>query len=39
MIMILNNNQELSLKERFLHLNFIYILTIIILAFIGCATL
>ena len=39
MIMILNKNQELSLKERFLHLNFIYILTIIILAFIGCATL
>lgn len=39
MAIILNQNQELSLKERFFHLNFVYIAIIITLAFIGCATL
>ena len=35
----LNQNQELSLKERFLNLNFLFIAIIIILAYIGCLTL
>lgn len=39
MAIILNQNQELSLKERFFHLNFFYIAIIILLAAIGCATL
>lgn len=39
MVMLLNKNQELSLKERFLHLNFVFIGIIVVLAFIGCATL
>jgi len=37
--MLLNQNQELTLKERFLNLNFTFIAIIIILAFIGCLTL
>jgi len=37
--MLLNQNQELTLKERFLNLNFTFIAIIIILAFIGCITL
>lgn len=39
MNMILEKNHELSLKERFLNLNFIFITVIISLAFIGCITL
>lgn len=39
MTMLLNPNQELTLKERFLHLNFIFIAIIITLACIGCLTL
>ena len=39
MIMLLRKNQELSLKERFLNLNFIFIGIIILLASIGCITL
>lgn len=39
MSIVLNTNQELSLKERFFHLNFVYIAIITTLAFIGCATL
>ena len=35
----LNQNQELSLKERFLNLNFVFIGTILLLAIIGCITL
>jgi rod shape determining protein RodA len=39
MSIILNQNQELSLKERFLNLNFFYIAIIVFIAFIGCSTL
>lgn len=39
MIMLLNQNQELTVKERFLHLNFVFIAIIITLALIGCVTL
>lgn len=39
MAIILNRNHKLSLKERFFNLNFIFILIIIALAAIGCATL
>jgi len=39
MAIILTQNQDLSLKERFLHLNFIFIAVIILLAAIGCLTL
>jgi len=37
--MLLNQNHELNLKERFLHLNFIFIAIICLLALIGCMTL
>ena len=39
MAIALNQNQELSLKERFFNLNFIFIFILIILAAIGCMTL
>ena len=39
MSIILNQNQNLSLKERFLNLNFVFIGIIIVLAAIGCLTL
>ena len=39
MNIILNQNQELNLKERFLNLSFVFIAVIIILALIGCLTL
>ena len=39
MAIILNQNQELTLKERFFNLNFIFILIIALLAAIGCITL
>ncbi len=39
MTLLLNRNQELSLKERFLNLNFVFIGIIILLASIGCITL
>lgn len=39
MTLLLHKNQELSLKERFLNLNFIFISIIVLLAFIGCVTL
>ncbi len=39
MSIILNKNQELSVKERFFNLNIIFILIIVILAAIGCLTL
>ena len=39
MAILLNQNQELSLKERFLNLNFIFIIILSILAGIGCMTL
>lgn len=39
MNILLNQNKELSLKERFLNLNFLFIFIIIILASIGCLTL
>jgi len=39
MTMLLNQNQELSLKERFFSLNFIFISLICLLALIGCLTL
>lgn len=39
MAIILNQNQELSLKERFFNLNFVYILILCLLATIGCLTL
>ena len=39
MTMLLNQNQELSLKERFFSLNFIFIAIICLLALIGCLTL
>ena len=34
-----NQNQELSLKERFFNLNFVFIFILILLAAIGCLTL
>lgn len=34
-----NQNQELSLKERFFNLNFVFIFILILLAVIGCLTL
>ena len=34
-----NQNQELSLKERFFNLNFVFIFILILLATIGCLTL
>jgi len=37
--MLLNQNRELNLKERFLHLSFIFIAFICLLAIIGCMTL
>lgn len=39
MSIVLNKNQELTLKERFFNLNFIFIGIIILLAAIGCLTL
>ena len=39
MNILLNQNKELSLKERFLNLNFLFIFIIVILASIGCLTL
>ena len=39
MAIILNQNQELTLKERFFNLNVIFILIIALLAAIGCITL
>ena len=39
MAILLNQNQELSLKERFFNLNFIFIIILTILASIGCMTL
>lgn len=39
MSIILNQNQELTLKERFTNLNFVFITIITILALIGCITL
>ena len=39
MSIILNKNQELTLKERFFNLNFVFIGIIILLAAIGCLTL
>jgi len=39
MTLLLHTNQELSLKERFFNLNFIFISIIVLLAFIGCITL
>ncbi len=39
MSIVLNTNQELPLKERFLNLNFIFIGIIILIATIGCLTL
>lgn len=39
MNIVLNKNQELTLKERFLNLNFLFIGIIILLAGIGCLTL
>jgi len=39
MAIILNQNQDLSLKERFFNLNFIFIAIVCTLAFIGCAIL
>lgn len=39
MSIILNANQELTLKERFFNLNFLFIFIIVILAAIGCLTL
>lgn len=39
MSIVLNKNQELSLKERFFNLNFIFIGIICLIAAIGCLTL
>ncbi|MCM1323619.1 MAG: rod shape-determining protein RodA [Acetobacter sp.] len=39
MSIVLNKNQELSLKERFFNLNFIFISIICLIAAIGCLTL
>ncbi len=39
MSIVLNQNQELTLKERFFNLNFFFIGIIILLAAIGCLTL
>ena len=39
MAIILNQNQDLSIKERFLNLNFIFIFIIILLASTGCLIL
>lgn len=39
MSIIINKNQELTLKERFFNLNFVFIGIIILLAAIGCLTL
>lgn len=39
MSIILNQNQELTLRERFTNLNFVFITIITILASIGCITL
>ena len=39
MAILLNQNQDLSIKERFLNINFIFIGIVCILAFIGCMIL
>lgn len=39
MAILLNQNHELTLKERFTNLNFIFIAIITVLALIGCVTL
>ncbi len=39
MAILLNQNQELNLKERFFNLNFVFIIILSILAGIGCMTL
>ena len=39
MAILLNQNQELSLKERFFNMNFTFIIILTILASIGCITL
>lgn len=39
MYITLNQNKDLSLKERFLNLDFVFIGIIVLLAFIGCVTL
>lgn len=39
MNIVLNKNQELTLKERFFNLNFIFIFIICLIAAIGCLTL
>jgi len=39
MSILLNQNEELSLKERFMNLNFTFIAIITLMAFIGCITL
>lgn len=39
MSIVLNKNQELSLKERFFNLNFVFIAIICLIAGIGCLTL